>query len=162
MTAPGTTSFDPIILERGITHDTTFEDWAALAYSPVGEVNAAMRDGDWKLVRPAINIAYASSGDAALDAAYVELDIEYKYHRENVTGIASWPEPVRVRPQVPPPELYNLAEDPGETTDLSSAEPARASAMLTRLETWFDDVEGERRSISPENHHPAPVAARFE
>ena len=144
------------------TPDVPARFWQLNAYSPVGEVNAAMRDGDWKLVRPAMNIAYASSGDAALDAAYVELDIEYKYHRENVTGIASWPEPVRVRPQVPPPELYNLAEDPGETTDLSSAEPARASAMLTRLETWFDDVEGERRSISPENHHPAPVAARFE
>jgi phage tail-like protein len=26
--APGRTSFDPIILERGVTHDPEFEDWA--------------------------------------------------------------------------------------------------------------------------------------
>jgi phage tail-like protein len=37
ITAPGTTSFEPITLERGITHDTTFEDWAALAYNPAGD-----------------------------------------------------------------------------------------------------------------------------
>lgn len=26
--SPGQTSFEPIILERGVTHDTDFEDWA--------------------------------------------------------------------------------------------------------------------------------------
>jgi phage tail-like protein len=26
--APGRTSFDPITLERGVTHDTEFEEWA--------------------------------------------------------------------------------------------------------------------------------------
>lgn len=44
MTAPGATSFDPIILERGITHDTTFEDWAALAYSPAGDAAMSLRN----------------------------------------------------------------------------------------------------------------------
>ena len=37
LTAPGATSFDPIVLERGITQDTTFRDWAEQAYSPQGD-----------------------------------------------------------------------------------------------------------------------------
>jgi phage tail-like protein len=34
VTAPGLTSFEPILLERGVTHDSTLEDWAAHAYNP--------------------------------------------------------------------------------------------------------------------------------
>ena len=30
--SPGQTKFDPITLERGVTHDTAFEDWANLIY----------------------------------------------------------------------------------------------------------------------------------
>ena len=37
-TSPGTWKFDPVVLERGITHDSAFEDWANLSYS----VNAPM------------------------------------------------------------------------------------------------------------------------
>jgi phage tail-like protein len=37
--APGLTEFEPLVIERGITHDKTFEDWAALAY---GGANAQM------------------------------------------------------------------------------------------------------------------------
>ena len=35
--APGVTRFEPIVLKRGITHDTTFEEWAELAYNPAGD-----------------------------------------------------------------------------------------------------------------------------
>jgi len=31
--SPGRTSFDPITLERGVTHDTEFEDWANKTWS---------------------------------------------------------------------------------------------------------------------------------
>lgn len=44
MTAPGPTSFDPIVIERGITHDTTFEDWAALSYSPRGDAAISLKN----------------------------------------------------------------------------------------------------------------------
>lgn len=44
LTAPGTTSFDPIVLERGITRDTTFRDWAELSYSPRGDGASALRN----------------------------------------------------------------------------------------------------------------------
>ena len=44
MKAPGLTTFDPITLERGITHDTVFEDWAALAYTPNGDASMSLRE----------------------------------------------------------------------------------------------------------------------
>ena len=44
ITAPGLTSFDPITLERGITHDPTFEQWASLAYNPAGDVGMSLRN----------------------------------------------------------------------------------------------------------------------
>lgn len=36
-TTPGITSFTPIVLERGITHDTSFEDWANMVYHQQGD-----------------------------------------------------------------------------------------------------------------------------
>lgn len=44
VTVPGHTSFDPITLERGLTHDKTFEDWAALAFNRSGDANMSLRD----------------------------------------------------------------------------------------------------------------------
>ncbi len=41
---PGSTDFDPITLERGVTHDTTFEDWADLAYSPEGDAAMSLKN----------------------------------------------------------------------------------------------------------------------
>jgi phage tail-like protein len=34
--SPGLTSFEPITIERGITFDTAFEDWALSVYHPEG------------------------------------------------------------------------------------------------------------------------------
>lgn len=42
--APGITRFDPVVLERGVTHDTTFEDWAELAYHPSGDAAMSLRN----------------------------------------------------------------------------------------------------------------------
>ena len=46
------------------------------------------------------------------------------------------------------PELYDLSTDPGEGNDLAAEFPARVSDMLGQLETWFEEVEAERRTIS--------------
>lgn len=35
--SPGSTSFDPITLERGVTHDKAFEEWANKVYSTEGD-----------------------------------------------------------------------------------------------------------------------------
>jgi phage tail-like protein len=34
--SPGLASFEPITIERGISHDPAFEEWANLVYSPEG------------------------------------------------------------------------------------------------------------------------------
>lgn len=143
------------------TRTSAFWQWNG--YSPVRETNAAMRDGDWKLVRPAIDVAFASATDSRLAERYVELDIQYKYDRDSVPQIADWPEPLRRLPEiVAEPQLFNLADDPAEQVDLASREPQRAASMRDRLDSWFEDVETERQAIRPENRQPSPVAARFE
>jgi phage tail-like protein len=43
-TTPGLTGFDPITLERGVTHDTTFEDWAALSFNPMDDTRMSLRN----------------------------------------------------------------------------------------------------------------------
>ena len=35
--SPGVSSFEPITIERGITHDPAFENWATKAYSTAGD-----------------------------------------------------------------------------------------------------------------------------
>jgi len=40
-------------------------------------------------------------------------------------------------------ELYNLAKDPSETTDLAAAEPARVAALRGKLEAWRRSVGAE-------------------
>jgi phage tail-like protein len=37
--APGKTGYDPIVLERGRTHDSAFEDWAELVFKLGGEMS---------------------------------------------------------------------------------------------------------------------------
>ncbi len=42
--SPGVTTFEAITLERGITHDHTFEDWANKVYSVEGDAGVSLRD----------------------------------------------------------------------------------------------------------------------
>jgi hypothetical protein len=106
-----------------------------------------MRHGDWKLVRPALDIAYASDADKQLADDYIEKDIEYKYYPENFTEKFNWPEPKKIVPEPPAPELYDLSTDPGETNNVAPNNPQVASRMLVELETWFEEVETERQAI---------------
>jgi phage tail-like protein len=40
--SPGKTTFDPIILQRGLTHDTAFEDWANLVWRLGSAIGTAL------------------------------------------------------------------------------------------------------------------------
>jgi phage tail-like protein len=42
--SPGKTQFDPITLERGITHDTAFEEWANQIYNTLGDEGVSLKD----------------------------------------------------------------------------------------------------------------------
>ena len=42
--SPGVSSFEPITLERGITHDNAFEEWAIKTYSIEGDAAVSLKD----------------------------------------------------------------------------------------------------------------------
>ncbi len=123
--------------------------WQFNGYYPIGTTNAAMRDGPWKLVRPQIQgIRFATPQDEQMAARYTELDIAYKYHPEQVPAIVTNLIPQQIIPDPPPPELYNIATDALEQENLAAQEPARVARMMTALESWFEEVETERRTIA--------------
>lgn len=41
--SPGVSSFEPITLERGITHDTAFEQWATKTFSVSGDADVSLK-----------------------------------------------------------------------------------------------------------------------
>jgi len=110
--------------------------WQWNRYVPVSACNAAMRDGDWKLLRPLIKEAMAvSPQDTAHDHAV-------KYGPENYDDIAREPEVSQSIPDPPPALLFNIADDPFERNDLAARHPQKVAAMEAALERWFVDVTG--------------------
>ncbi|MGH7291532.1 MAG: hypothetical protein ACREJT_09995, partial [Myxococcota bacterium] len=126
--------------ERGGAPTTRFWQWNR--YTPAAECNAAMRDGDWKLVRPAIRECMQ------LAPADFAMDVDAKYRPERYSDIERAPEPERAPFRAPPAQLFDLARDPFESHDLAGAEPERVLRMERALGAWFEDVEQERRRIA--------------
>lgn len=108
--------------------------WQWNRYDPQIEYNAAIRDGDWKLVRPFVPEAFEVPDIKWLDVSMYEPE----HFIEN--GIITDPAPeVHLRPP-PPVELYNLKDDPLEQHNLASNEPQRVQQMQRELHAWFEDV----------------------
>ena len=42
--SPGTTSFEPVVLERGLSHDTSFEEWANMVFNLNGDSGVSLKD----------------------------------------------------------------------------------------------------------------------
>ena len=127
--------------------------WQWNFYIPDIGNNAAMRDGDWKLVRPMISGSRffrpelcESPEDELRTKAFVEADIRHKADPSSVTDILPVPRLKKLEPE--PLELYNLADDPGESKDLAAQEPDRVHRMQVALENWFEEVEREREAIA--------------
>ncbi len=40
--SPGVSSFEPITIERGVTHDAAFEEWANMTYSILGDGSVSL------------------------------------------------------------------------------------------------------------------------
>ena len=126
--------------------------WQWNFYVPNIGTNAAMRDGDWKLVQPMITGTryfskelYVSEEDELRTKAFSKADSQHKRDPQSISELLPIP---RVKlPDPEPPELYNLADDPGEQNDLANQFPERTSNMLSQLESWFEDVEAERMTI---------------
>jgi hypothetical protein len=43
--------------------------------------------------------------------------------------------------------LYNIADDPYESDDLSEKYPDKLFRMKSELQNWFEEVEKERKDI---------------
>lgn len=118
--------------------------WQWNRYAPVCDCNAAIRDGDWKLVRPWRD----RCGDVP-DNQWNHISMfgpEHFIHN----GIFQPPYPTVQLGPTQPPLLFNIRNDPYESNDLAAADPDRVARLGRELDNWFEDVERDRRSITDE------------
>lgn len=115
--------------------------WQWNRYTPVALCNAAMRDGNWKLVYPAIPEAMAVPDIQWLDVSM------YRPEHFLEHGLVTEPEPARTLSQPRPPQLFNLREDPLEAHNLAANQPDRVHRMAAALTTWFEQVEADRATL---------------
>lgn len=110
--------------------------WQWNRYRPIVSCNAAIRDGDWKLLRPRIPEAMEV---LPLDTAH---DHAVKYFPERYDDIVREPEAGQRALSPPPPLLFNIADDPFEQRDLAERHPQKVATLEKALERWFVDVTG--------------------
>ena len=108
--------------------------WQWNRYEPLIEYNAAIRDGDWKLVRPFVTEAFDVPDIKWLDVSM--------FHPEHfiANGIITDPVPEINLPAPPPVELYNLKDDPLEQHNCAANHPQKVKQLERELNTWFEDV----------------------
>jgi arylsulfatase A len=115
--------------------------WQCNRYAPRIEGNSAMRDGDWKLVRPAIpDLMLVTEPDRAIDRA-----LNYRQPGA-ITAIDTSPLPSFDPGPPPAPLLFDLSSDPFEEHDLASEHPDRVRRMGNSLDSWFESVERDRHA----------------
>ncbi|MAS38045.1 MAG: arylsulfatase [Anaerolineaceae bacterium] len=124
--------------ETGVVPAQRF--WQYNRYDPVGQCNAAMRDGDWKLYWPRIP-------EAMVKLASDNEDYHQNMHRPHLLEPVANPPVARTLSEPGAPQLYNINDDPYEANDLSAQQPDRLNRMKTTLENWFETVEKERASL---------------
>ena len=81
---------------------------------------------------------------------FIEADIKHKEDPTSITKLL--PVPNIKYPAAEAPELFNLANDPGEQFNVADQHPEITRRLLIELETWFESVEAERRTIDDPLH----------
>jgi arylsulfatase A len=113
--------------------------WQCNRYAPRIEGNSAMRDGDWKLVRPVIpELMVVTEPDRA-----IERGLNYR-EPGRITSINDSPLPAFEVGPPPQPLLFDLSVDPFEQSDLAGDHPERVRRMSEELDRWFASVEADR------------------
>jgi arylsulfatase A len=127
--------------EEASVPSTRFWQWNR--YEPIHQCNAAMRDGRWKLVHPAL--------PEAMEVLPADLaqDVALKYGPADGTALNDAALPDRTMPPPPPAQLFDVEADPSEEHDLATSEPLRVARMKSELGTWFEEVEADRRRAQP-------------
>ena len=131
-------------------------------YAPVSHVNAAIREGRWKLLWPGDEVALKK--DIGRDNP--------SYERGILSPHWEMPLDVELDPPTtasqPPPRLYDLDADPAEQHDLAATHPELVAALARKHEAWFCEVIAEwkkSRACIVEHDHvywkgrPAPDPA---
>jgi arylsulfatase A-like enzyme len=111
--------------------------WQWNRYTPIETCNSAVREGTWKLVYPEIPAAMKMMPED------VEMDVALKYQPELHPTIR----PRIYRADVGddnPAQLFDLASDPHEQRNLTTAHPDVASRLASQLHDWFVEVERDR------------------
>jgi len=129
----------PVLRGEGSTAGTPRKlFWQHNRNEPVRNCNAAMRDGQWKLVWPYPKEARYKSDE---DTWWYQRLYRQPHFIQEI-------EQEMLEQNVPPPEipqLFNIEEDPQEKEDLAAQYPDRFTKMKAELETWFDSVEADRK-----------------
>jgi arylsulfatase A len=131
-------------------------------YAPVRHVNAAIREGQWKLLWPGDEESLAK--DSARDnPSYLRGIIHPHWEMPMDAGLA---EPSSE--SQPPPRLYDLESDPAEQHDLAATHPDLVKALSRKHDAWFGEVLAEwtqarERIVTHDraywSHRTAPDAA---
>jgi len=131
------------LLEGEHTSTQPVRFWQNNRYAPHGQCNAAMRDGSWKLVRPAImSLMRVTDGDRTIDRAL-------NYRRpERIRSVDTSPLPELDDGERPDVLLFDVESDPFEEHDISAEHPERVARMTAALDGWFEEVEAERQVAS--------------
>jgi arylsulfatase A len=117
-------------------------------YVPLGDCNAAVRDGDWKLMRP-----WRARAWEVPDANWILTSLDNPEHFAE-HGIFRPPYPEVPIGTAGAPQLFQVADDPFEQHDLAASEPERVARLGAMLDAWFDEVERERRGIAESTADP--------
>lgn len=115
--------------------------WQFSRYCPERTHNVAVRDGNWKLVRPVDLTGDGVSGPV----------LGVLKPRGMIEPPSGWHVGDPYIPELPaplPPQLFNLKEDPQEQHDLSKQYPERVERMSAELDRWFQSVM-EKSTLSP-------------
>jgi arylsulfatase A len=107
--------------------------WQFSRYWPNGTHNAAVRDGDWKLVRPIDQTDDGVTGPVLGVLPPAGLAAPTCDRLPGERYIPRLPVPL-------PSQLFNLREDPQEQHDVSAQYPERVQRMETMMNQWFESV----------------------
>jgi len=132
--------------------------WQWSSYEPLPKYNAAIRDGNWKLVWPKVRLPYfgsrplkceqlvdlvrfmnaddLSSAGVALpeDGGFERLEDYFAYLKRESAS----PLPEMTFTPEHPPELYDVGNDPHEEKDVADKHPEVARRLAAALDDWFE------------------------